>query len=306
MIKYIFYKLINNFYFKFFLERKSSLIWSFDSFRPYIAKSIFFDFSDETTHLGDRLFFLALFYEINNLGIEIQISDKDGFTKDLVKKILGLDLKCYSGKNKDITIFPSPSLLRFKNEYKNSLIIHFSDTNCRLKITEQLIKSFSNIFSLRLNSNSLLLSITENNQFSFSLKNGKYFLFNNYINSGGFRKFFVNEKKLYEKAISLKKKGYQVIHVGSEQDFSNDSHYYEFIDIDLRGKTTVIDLIDLIQCPNVFGVITFDNYLMHLAGLYKKTAYVLFRGRFLKKNRIHHLKYVNNTFFEDESKLIYL
>jgi len=62
MINYILYKLFNNFYFKLFLERKSSLTWSFDSFRLYIPKSVFFDFPDETTHLKDRLFFLPLFY----------------------------------------------------------------------------------------------------------------------------------------------------------------------------------------------------------------------------------------------------
>jgi len=307
MIGYIGYKILNNLLLKIVSSKQTPLLSSVGAFSQH-QRPFYFDFSDATTHFGDRLFFLPLILTLVKNGYTVRLSDQDLVTRELLIKIGGdgrLDSVGY--QDGDAVIIPKPSYLSFKHRYPECVLVDFTDDSVKQGVSDQLLVSFQKSFDLDF---PLFHEFPDCNgkvqADCFLGEGGKFWLFSNYINSGRFRKFFVNEKKLYEKALNLKKEGYQVIHVGSEQDFSNDSHQYEFIDIDLRGKTTVTNLIDLIQCPNVFGVITYDNYLMHLAGLYKKTAYVLFRGRFFKKNSIHHLKYVNNTFFEDESKLFYL
>lgn len=299
-IYYICYKILNNFCLKFLLA-DMPLLMRFSTLKPKLEKNICFDFTHPTSHLGDRLFFVPLIASLYQSGIHVRLPIADIATRQLLSRIYGIILPDADIQNIQYQyIFPAPSLLSFIHKYKNLLVVNFTDTSCKNKITEQLIFSFEKLYNVR------IPPVAFSNYLIGSKSNGNIYLFNNYIESGRFRKFFISEQKLIVKAANLKNQGYTIIHVGAKHDKESDKRTYPFVDVDLRGETSIEQLIDMVKSENVVGAITYDNFLMHLVGMYGKIAYVLFRGRFTRKNREHHMLHVNNTFFEQEEKLIYL
>lgn len=274
-----------------------------------LSKKILFDFSHFTTHLGDRLFFLPLLYHLNAQGYQIYLSKNDRISKNFLNKVciqkihfLEMDSIGYS---EVIVVVPNPSVSDIYKKYRNSFYIDFNDNFCNKKIAEQLLESISTILKIQ----TQLVKLTTNFEKKSNWLSGtkpQYYLFNNYLDSGRFRKLFLNEKLLLNKANQLRSQGYYIIHIGSLQDKNNDCNKYVFVNLDLRGITDPSDLPGLISDPRVIGVISYDNVLMHLAGLYCKDAWILFRGRFNKKNFQHHIKFVNSCFFENEAHLKYL
>jgi len=74
----------------------------------------------------------------------------------------------------------------------------------------------------------------------------------------------------------------------------------------LRGTLSIVELVDLISSKRIVGAVTYDNFIMHLVGIFDKKAFVLFRGRFLRKNVDLHLNFVNSVFFRSNNKISYL
>lgn len=306
MLKYFFYKIYNNLNVS-LMSKKSYPLLRFYGGSHAQSNSFYFDLTDKTTHLGDRLFFCPLIKMLieNNCSVKIPLSDKLSFTLlSTIFKCSPIFQECPS--EEDIIVIPKPSYLNLKNKYKKMVLIDFLDTTCRMKIANQLLCSFKQKFQLEYKYSPPPFLGTIKPQKIKLDKDQKYYFFNNYLLSGKFRKYFVNQNKLSKKCIELKELGYKIIHIGSMSDKKNDHCVYPFVDQDLRGKLLIEDLSNLVRCEQIHGIVTYDNFLMHLIGVFDKKAYVLFRGRFLSKARRHHFKYVNNTFFEDESKLIYL
>lgn len=129
-------------------------------------------------------------------------------------------------------------------------------------------------------------------------KNKKYIIYNNYIDSGSFR---VNKKKLdkLDKFVKnfAQENGLGIIHMGTENDKKKDNRRYQFVEIDLRGKTTVEELFSICYNNNIVGYVGFDNFFMHIFFILNKKNFILFRGRFLSVNREFIIKYVNPPFF---------
>lgn len=273
------------------------------------SKSFYFDFSDVTTHLGDRLFFMPLVSDLLSRGFLGYINSKDNITRSLFENILDQSLPFKDAPDvDDIVVYPAPSYLNFRKNYSKAILVDFTDCDAPLKVSNQLVLSISN-FAYPESQRIQFIPFSQMLARSQYLQNKsipKSYLFNNYIDSGRFRKLFINEKKLFEKAADLRENGFKIIHIGSKEDKDRDAKKYPFVDIDLRGETSIRQLIDIVQSENVIGAVTYDNFLMHLIGMYGKVAYVLFRGRFSQKNREHHMLRVNNTFFEKEENLIYL
>lgn len=273
------------------------------------GKSFYFDFSDSTTHLGDRLFFMPLICWLITNGYIVRIKSDENQTESMFENMLGYSLLTSDApKVNDIVVYPAPSHLSFRRLYPKSVLVDFSDCDTRLKVSEQLVYSIEKLLDTKFHRVEFKLlnqPLAELGSFE-SMSTSKSYLFNNYIDSGRFRKFFINEKKLFDKAADLKKQGYRIIHIGSEKDKEFDAKEYSFVDVDFRGETSIEQLINMVRSENVIGAVTYDNFLMHLIGMHGKIAFVLFRGRFSRKNREHHMLHINNTFFEQEDKLIYL
>lgn len=304
-IKYLFYKAINCVFLSIFSRRSNPLLRFFGSVQKN-THSFLFDFSDKTTHLGDRLFFFPLIYLLIQGGYRVKLSEQDALTGQLFSVIYGYaGLDFSDAKKDDLVIIPQPSYLNFRSKYSNGMLVDFTDCSGALKISEQLIASFQEALNLKLEINHPK-AIGRSIEIG-SLQHEKgFYLFSNYINSGKFRKYFVDENRLLKKCTELRRQGYKIIHVGSALDAHEDFRSYNFVDLDLRGKLTIVELIDLVSHENVLGAVTYDNFLMHLVGLFHKKALVLFRGRFSRRQYAHHMKHINNTFFDDERYLIYI
>lgn len=307
MINYILSKIFNNMFARVSTRASGPLLRMLG--KPDLASNcIFVDLSDASTHLGDRLFFLPLISAFTGAGCRVKLSKQDRWTNDLLVTILGLErLELSEAGPSDLIVFPQPSLLNFRNLYADAILVDFSDAGAQQKISQQLLASFRDLLDMNFPdapSGSIVLASRRHSD--FLADNGRYFLFSNYINSGRFRKFFVDERKLLRQCEKLKGDGYRIVHLGSVADKLADKRVYPFVDLDLRGKIQISDMPSLVSSPAVLGAVTYDNFLMHLTGLYRKKAFVLFRGRLSKKNVDHHMQFVNNTFFDEENFLEYL
>lgn len=276
---------------------------------PKQLDSIKIDLSDPTTHFGDRLFFFPLIAMLHQNGFRLILNPEDLVTREIFFTLYGFDPFCEKNSDSiDLVVIPKPSFLRKRESNTPILTVNFADKQINRVITQSLIQNFNNLFELTDQnikntikykiSNEYLDGILETNQ--------KYYLFNNYIQSGRFRKWFLSEGKLKSKCAQLKSQGYQIIHVGSKQDLLEDHYHYSFVDHDLRGRLSLSDFLLLCNSFNVLGAVTYDNFLMHIMGILNKKAFILFRGRFSTSNKYLHLRYVNNTFFSFENQPTYL
>lgn len=138
-------------------------------------------------------------------------------------------------------------------------------------------------------------------------QHGNFVLFNNYISSGRFRVGEKKRRQLREFTKQFKQRSRcKIIHVGSSDDLMQDDQVYDFVDIDLRGKTSISDLFCLAQLPSISATISFDGFSMHLMALNSKPAYVLFRGRWTTKARHYILNYINPPFITKKKQITYI
>lgn len=276
---------------------------------PNSLKCICFDFDDPTTHLGDRLFFFPLIAQLNKMGFSLSISSADKITGPIFSELYGANpFVSVDDQVVDLAVIAKPSFMNKRTLYKSLLVVDFIDSEITAPITASLVKNFSELFNLHISAPDVPLSKAASSSLQpiVLASDQSYYLFSNYINSGIFRKWFLDENKLQLKCLEKKNQGHKIIHVGSDQDKLNDKKSYSFVDLDLRGKLSLVQLISLLASPQVMGSITYDNFLMHLTGLFKKKAFVLFRGRFTKSVRTHHYKHVNNTCFPKGKEPHYL
>lgn len=267
--------------------------------------TFYFDFTDPTTHLGDRLFFIPLIQHLLANSQRVVISQNDLATLRLTKRMVGVDLDFYNRNSGNvIKIIPFASYCRLKDKKGPLAVVDLNKCNNKPHI--QLIRDFNSI--LNINDGGTVWSPNFEVIKAKCLSGDKpIIIFNNYIASGIFRKFFVDEDKLIAKCRHAKIFYDAIIyHVGSAQDSLLDKRTYDFVDVDLRGAVSPEAMIDIISSPQVICVVTYDNFIMHLAGIYGKKAFVLFRGRATKKARIKHYAYINNCFFDNDELISYI
>lgn len=293
-MKYIIYKLINEVVFFLSKPRKiGPCLYSlgFDPIGPTksCCGEFYFDLNHRTTHLGDRLFLIPL---INSMiGGAIKIYTNDKILIEMVSELLqfGIEFKTQSPRASCINVLLKPSYLDKRGSKNRRLIVNFADSKCSDLITKELIKSVGLIADV-----SYRDLILEKKASGHDRK--KIVIFSNYIDSGRFRRFFCNEGALVEKCLALKSSGYIIFHVGSSLDKSNDRSCYDFVDSDLRGKTSVVQLMALIRDAQDCVAVTYDNFVMHQSLLSGHNVFVLFRGRFSRRQFWHHINHVNPAF----------
>lgn len=308
-IAYLTYKIINEFYVRLLRPKDAHTIATFHGQLGSNLNIVRFDFDCKYTHFGDRMFLIPLIISLISDGYEVRLSSEDNITNQILTTIYNIKpLKYDITDDSDLNVILKQSALSLHSRIKNTIIVDFNYTKINQKITDELIFSFYHLIQKNFFKFHKPLELKKNysNYLKFIIKNKKYFIFNNYLSSGAFRKTKIKESMLVEKCKSLKNQGYKIIHIGSHEDKACDLKFYEFVDIDLRGLLGIEDLVAIIQSDQIVGAITYDNFIMHLMGFYNKYAYVVFRGRFLKHNRIHHLRHINNTFFFDPTKISYL
>lgn len=134
-----------------------------------------------------------------------------------------------------------------------------------------------------------------------------YLILNNYLVSSRFLVTRRHQELLCNAARTLATKhGLRVIHTGTKSEKETDPLHYDFVDVDLRGKLSVKELFALTACENVRMNVSFDAFGMHLFLLYNKPSAILFRGRFLKRNRDYVLNCLNPPFQVTQEERNYL
>lgn len=243
-------------------------------------------------HLGDQLFFFSFANILkNNLSIEVMINkDDDIIFYDNFKKL----------KKKNKGFLYLSSIKFFTNHYQkfknySLLAIDLNQFDPKLRLTEyfkqvmydkkskvSLLKEFNNLKILKRN--------------SINLKN-KYLIINDEIFSSWSINFSKKRTALFDFARKVKnEKNISIIRIGKYK-INN-----KIIDKDLSGIIRKQDIMPIIKHKNCLGVISFDNYFMHVASIFNKEIFVMPRGRNFRSNFIKILN-ISVPFFESKSKI---
>ena len=110
--------------------------------------------------------------------------------------------------------------------------------------------------------------------------NPKYIIFNNYMDSFDLQLnpegFIQSREELNDFARQFKTKNpqYTFIYTGSQKDSESLPTLPDFIDVDLRGKTTIEELVMLVASDQIICYIGYDTFLLHAFNLYNKDSYI--------------------------------
>jgi hypothetical protein len=251
-------------------------------------------------HFGDHLFFEPLARELQNEGYTVYIfpiKAMEFYFKKLCYKLGNENLI----ESVDLVITKVefiPKLLKLNNQI---LFIDTATSEIKLPLCFSLIKK---VFTFLGKNYSDCCDVPSSivgdglNIKKYIDKEVNYILFNNYLDSGFFRSGKKHQNMIVKYVQYLKHyKEYNIIHTGSQKDKDTDPNRYEYIDIDLRGLTSIEDMFYLSSLQNIKYNVSFDGFQMHLFFIHNKKSFILFRGRFLKKNYDYLRNYVNPPFF---------
>ena len=280
---YILYKILNNLLFKMHYNNNRS------------RGEVMFDIGHTTTHLGDRLFLLDLVHSLSKSGRTPNFPKSDYLS---ITVFNALDIPVDSVERHDCQFISLKPM--YLNLFLKQFTSHYSfidNSDYVGPLSKEIAMDYCDKFGVQYQEYTVEDTLVDGE---------KYVLFNNYIDSGWFRKFFCNETNLYEKCIHFKNEGFKIIHIGSANDKASDLREYAFIDDDWRGKTTITDVIKMFKERRVHAVVTYDNFFLHLANLFSVPVFVLFRGRFTQKARKFHYQTVNVALLRVTSHMEYL
>jgi hypothetical protein len=254
-------------------------------------------------HLGDQLFYEPICRLFRENRVKVNIAPTKAmanyFKEDGFNIIDDVDFSCYD------LIISSTRFVNCLKKVKNNVVLVWTEYPYIDKpLINDLLEKFSHLFFLNIvisERPSYFNSRTYCEKFDLD-PDKEYILYNNYLVSGSFRVNSKQFKKLEDFLLNFIKEHprYKVIHTGSKKELVKDKRNYHFVDVDLRGRTTVSDLFDLCSLENVVYYIGFDGFLMHLFFLQNKKAYVKSRGRWSKKSEYFLENYIDPPFFVDD------
>lgn len=186
------------------------------------------------------------------------------------------------------------------------LYLNFSYTNLRDKLINTILREINKYFVLSKEdaiTKPQAPRISEAEKSDFLLKynlfpGAQYIVFNDYTDSFDLQmnpqEFVVSRYALYDfvRQFKIKNPNYKIIYTGSERDLSNLPATPEFIDVDLRGKTSLRELFILGALSQTMHYIGYDTFLMHLFNLYDKNSYIKLRPGYSVSYNAQVIKYV--------------
>jgi hypothetical protein len=120
----------------------------------------------------------------------------------------------------------------------------------------------------------------------------RWWVFNDAVDSGWFRVLPSDRKILADAAAEKRRDGFRIVRVGSSADLEKRPETIGVEDLDLRGRTSVMDLFRLLRSARVAGTISFDTAVAHMGIACGKDALIRLRRftpahqRFLKAHLI--------------------
>jgi hypothetical protein len=127
---------------------------------------------------------------------------------------------------------------------------------------------------------------------SIEPRTANWWVFNDAVDSGWFRVLPSDRQLLAAAAAEKRKAGFRIVRVGSPADLEKRPQRIGIEDLDLRGRTSVMDLFRLLRSPLVAGTISFDTVVAHMGIACGKDAVIHLRRftpahqRFLKSHLI--------------------
>jgi hypothetical protein len=118
---------------------------------------------------------------------------------------------------------------------------------------------------------------------------GRWLVFNDTVDSGWFRVTAADRAALARIAAEKRADGFRIVRVGSAADLAKRPEPIGVEDMDLRGKTSVVELFRLLGSPRVAGTISFDHVVAHMGMACDKPAIIRIRrmsarhSRFMKQ-----------------------
>lgn len=106
---------------------------------------------------------------------------------------------------------------------------------------------------------------------------GRWLLFNDTVDSGWFRVTRWDRAVLADVAADQRRAGFRIARVGTEAERIARPAPLGFEDVDLRGRTSVMDLFRLLRSPRVEGTVSFDHLVAHMGMACGKPAIVKVR-----------------------------
>ena len=257
-------------------------------------------------HLGDQLFYQPLLHHLIQRGIPVAIAPTNAM-QDYFDYLYGAKVV-----NKTNTAPPpgkNPLVIMSLWAYKphcapknaSLLLVDLTDPGISLPLSIWMVSHVSRLLHAEPDNSIDISPFLKEKLSGYGThlplsQDEPIAIFNNYVDSGKFRINFGHQKALATCARELRAGGLKIMHVGSAKDMQNDTRKYNFVDYDVRGKMTPLELMACFYRQNVICSITFDNFIMHTSLLADKPAYVRFRGRYTHAARQHHYLHVNQAF----------
>jgi len=253
------------------------------------VKTIVFDLrSNSFMHLGDYIFFLPSIQSFIDSGFTVYLKVNPSFEK--IVEILGFNL---INNSQDVTydLIISRYELYYKLWDKPALLLDIS-SNLTKPICDDMFYSFSRLFNLTIYAtidySRLVSQSSQEKMFRLINSVDDILVFNPYCLTAN---YMINKHKmnllLESVRLLVAQFNYTVVLVGTKEDKIQDTNTYPFAYIDLRGKTTVLELFSLVSLDSVKEYVGFDAFIMHLFSVFKKPSNVVFRGRLsLKKHKM--------------------
>ncbi|MDY2801780.1 MAG: hypothetical protein SOV59_11025 [Fusobacterium mortiferum] len=252
-------------------------------------------------HMGDQIFFEPLMQILKEKEIDFEICITEPL-KDYFKSLNYRVIQKPNWNNYDLIISRSDFYYELRNK-KNIFLI--KTLNLEERICKTVCKEVINFLKLDIKNidksiSKIKIANIIKNKYIIDIINDKdneYIVFSNYIDSGSMFSNKKNFERLEEFCKKYKKnKKVKVLHIGTKKDKINDSKIYEYVDIDLRGKTTITELMWLISNNNIKTYIGMDNFVMHIFYIYFKGVNVCIRSKGSKARKEQILNYINPPF----------
>jgi hypothetical protein len=264
---------------------------------PKPQKIIFYLHDKKFVHLGDSLWFEPLIRFLSGyFPVSVySITAMEFYFESLGHKIAGVT----DMDESSLIIAPIELMYKLKH-VKNALYLNFDYKLLvnNQKMIDSMIVAIAGFFNLpydlidgKYHALEYLDNELRQNLLNFNMvPDLKYVLFNDYIDSWGKYTTLAmlnNHRKIladYAKEFKSKNPEIKLVYVGSKADLTKDNNLlWQFIDIDLRGKTTIENLFMMAAVPQIIAYIGFDTFLLHLFNMYDKPSHILLKPGNLEK-----------------------
>lgn len=244
-------------------------------------RSIGFDISNSLhVHLGDHLFLEPAMRACRERGVDVVVAPgaamreyfRDaGYTVVTPTTVLQQELRVTSVWMYD-TIPRAERRTRF-------LYLNTIDHGIRRPVAEHLAEQV--VRAARLDPGSIPIDgrphLVTPGRTALDDMHGRWLLFNDTVDSGWFRVTRWDRGVLAAVASEQRRAGLRIARVGTEAERIARPAPLGFEDVDLRGRTSVMDLFRLLQSPKVAGTVSFDHVVAHMGMACGKPAVVRVR-----------------------------